>query len=111
MLLSLGLSYWLCRFVFFDLHGMKSWPTALASFGLSVIVIAIIFNLSILGLAAVVGYLVGFILAMLFNTASLDPGGGTLNNAWIIWGAVFIISLLLGFTLDVISRHKGKTFK
>lgn len=109
MIAGLGISYVLCRFVFFDLYGMKSWPTTLASVGLVVIFIAVLANLRILGLASVAGYLIGFILAMLFNTDSLDPGGGALNNAWIIWGAVFLISMLLGFTLDVISMRKYKT--
>ena len=92
--------------MFFDLHGMKQWPNILAIIGLIVIVIASIADRRILGIATVAGYLGGFILAMIFNTDSLDQGGGRLNNAWIIWTAVFIISLVIGFILSVEFKRK-----
>ena len=90
--------------MFFDLHGMKQWPNILAIIGLIVIVIASIADQRIIGVSTVAGYLGGFILTMIFNTNSLDQGGGTLNNAWIIWTALFIISLLIGLILNFIYK-------
>jgi len=69
-----------------------------------VIVIASIADQRIIGVSTVAGYLGGFILTMIFNTNSLDQGGGTLNNAWIIWTALFIISLLIGLILNFIYK-------
>lgn len=48
----------------------------------------------------------GFILAMIFNTDSIDPGGGRINNAWIIWGAVWFFSILIGLILGFISKQR-----
>jgi hypothetical protein len=103
----LGLSYWLCRFVFFEMHGMKSWPNTLAMVGLIIIVISSAAGRRILSVATVVGYMGGFVLAIAFKTDGLDPGGGRTNNAWIIWGAVFIICVLTGLIADIRKLFKG----
>lgn len=93
-------SYWLCRFVFFGMHGMKDWPNMLAMVGLIIIVIASIVGRQILSVATVVGYMGGFVLAMLFHTHDVDRGGGGTNNAWIIWGCIFILSVIVGLFMD-----------
>ena len=80
----LALSYLLCRFVFFKMHGMKDWPNILAVVGLTIIVIASIIGRRILSLATVLGYIGGVVLAMIFHTHGVDQGGGTTDNAWII---------------------------
>ena len=100
----LAVSYWLCRFVFYGMHGMKDWPNMLAVVGLIIIVIASIVGNRILSVATVVGYMGGFALAMIFNTDGLDQGGGGTNNAWIIWGCVFILSVIVGLFMDKGSR-------
>ena len=82
----LGISYWVCRFSFFEMHGMKQWPTILAILSVSIIVIGTIFGNRLIPVATVAGYMGGFVLAMIFNTDGVDPGGGTTNNAWAIWG-------------------------
>ncbi len=106
-----GISYWLCRFIFFDMHGMKSWPNTLAMVGLTIIVVATIYRNHIIPVATLVGYMGGFILAMIFNTDGIDPGGGGTNNAWIIWGTVFIFSILIGIILGLISKQRYKNTK
>ncbi len=106
-----GISYWLCRFTFFDIHGMKSWPNTLAMVGLIIIVVATIFRNRIIPVATLVGYMGGFILAMIFNTDGVDPGGGGTNNAWIIWGTAFIFFNLVGIILSLISKQRYKNVK
>ena len=100
----LGISYLLCRFSFFQMHGMKQLPNLLAILSIVIIVIATIFGNRITPLATVIGYMGGFILAMIFNTDGVDPGGGSTNNAWIILGVVFILSILIGIILSFISK-------
>lgn len=107
----LGISYWLCRFSFFEMHGMKQWPNLLAILSIAIIVIATIFGNRIIPVAAVVGYMGGFILAMIFNTDGVDLGGGRTNNAWIIWGTVFIFSILIGIILGFISKQRYENVK
>lgn len=102
----LAISYWLCRFVFFGMHGMKQWPNMLAIVGLITIVIASIGGRQSLSIATVVGYVGGFILAMIFNTDGVDQGGGGTNNAWKIWGTVFICSILISIILGYISKQR-----
>lgn len=107
----LGISYWLCRFSFFEMHGMKQWPNLLAILSIAIIVIATIFGNRIIPVATIVGYMGGFILAMIFNTDGVDPGGGRVNNAWIIWGTVFIFSILIGIILGFISKQRHENVK
>lgn len=107
----LGISYWLCRFSFFEMHGMKQWPDLLAILSITIIVIATIFGNRIIPVATIVGYMGGFILAMIFNTDGVDPGGGRTNNAWIIWGTVFIFLILIGIVLDFISKQRHENVK
>lgn len=103
----LSVSYWLCRFVLFEMHGMKDWPNMLALVGLIIIIIASIYGRRKLSVLTVAGYMGGFILAMIFNTDGLDQGGGGTNNAWIIWGCVFILSVIVGLFMDKGSRVVG----
>lgn len=107
----LGISYWLCRFSFFEMHGMKQWPNLLAILSIIIIVIATTLGSRIIPVATVVGYMGGFILAMIFNTDGVDPGGGRTNNAWIIWGTVFIFLIVTGIILDFISKQRHENVK
>ena len=104
----LAMSYWLCRFVLFAMHGMKQWPNMLAIVGLILIVIASIGGRRLLSVATVVGYIGGFVLAMIFNTDGVDQGGVGTNNAWKIWGTVFICSILISIVLGFISKQRRK---
>lgn len=102
----LAIEYWLCRFVFFEMHSMKSWPNTLAMTGLIIIVIATIFEKRITTVATLVGYISGFVLSMIFNADGVDPGGGRINNSWIIWGVVFIASILMGIVLEFTAKRR-----
>ncbi|MEW9093792.1 MAG: hypothetical protein AB2417_01815 [Clostridiaceae bacterium] len=107
----LGISYWLCRFSFFEMHGMKQWTNLLAILSITIIVIATIFGNRIIPVATIVGYMDGFILAMIFNTDGVDQGGGKTNNAWIIWGTVFIFLILIGIVWSFISKQRHENVK
>ena len=107
----LGISYWLCRYVFFEMHGMKDWPNLLAILSVFILVIATIFGNRIISAATVIGYIGGFILAMIFNTDGVDPGGGRTNNGWIIWGAIFSFSILIGLFLSLITKKEHENVK
>lgn len=107
----LGISYWLCRFSFLKIHGMKQWPNLLAILSIVIIVIATIFENRIIPVVTVVGYIGGFVLAMIFNTDGVDPGGGRTNNAWIIWGTVFIFSIMVGIIWGFISKKRHENTK
>jgi len=107
----LGISYWLCRYTFFEMHGMKQWPNLLAILSIAILVIATIFGNRIISATTVIGYMGGFILAMTFNTDGIDPGGGRTNNAWIIWGTIFSFSILIGFIFTFISKQKHENLK
>lgn len=100
----LAVSYSLCRFAFFEMHGMKDWPNILAAVGLIIIVIASILGRPILSVSTVLGYMGGFVLAMIFHSSSIDQGGGRTDNAWLIWGCIFILSIIAGLFMDKGSR-------
>lgn len=90
------------------MHGMKDWPNFLALLGLVIIVAASLLDNPITSISTVVGYMGGFILAMIFNRDGLDQGGGRINNGWIIWGVAFILSILIGSIIYFISKQRIK---
>lgn len=104
----LGISYWLCRYTFLDMHGMKQWPDLLAILSITIIVIATIFGKRLISASTVIGYMGGFIFAMTFNTYGIDQGGSRTNNAWQIWGSIFGLSILIGIFLTFIIKKRIK---
>jgi hypothetical protein len=104
----IGISYLLFRFVFFNMHGMKEWPMDLAVLCIAIIMIATIFGNRKISIAIGIGYIGGFIIAMIFNTDGVDPGGGRTNNAWILWSGVLLVSLLIGFIASFIPNRIRK---
>ncbi len=104
MIGMLGISYWLCRYTFFEMHGMKQWTNLLAMLSIFILIIATIFGNKIVSVATVIGYMGGFILAMIFRTDETSPRGVRINNGWIMWGTIFILSILIGFVLSLITK-------
>ena len=94
----------LCRYFFYTLHGMASWPFYLFIFGIVVIIVATFFASRKIMICTPIGYIIGFAFGMFFNTDSPDPGGGRLNNAWIIWTVTFLILITIGVVLELITR-------
>ena len=107
----LDISYWLCRYTFFELHGMKDWPNLLAILSFIILVISTILANRIISVATMIGYLGGFILAMIFNTDGIDSRGGRTNNAWLIWGIIFCFSILIGCILAFVFKQRQKNVK
>jgi len=104
----LGLFYILSRPEYFNLHGMKQWPNVLLIVGMVVLLAAVVLGLRMTMVGMVAGYGLGFAAGMLFNTDSLDPGGGTLNNAWIIWTVTYAAAIFIGFVWDMVLKRKGR---
>ncbi len=102
----LAIAYWLCRYALFDLHGMKQWPDALAIVGFIVILIASAAGLRFLASSVALGYPLAFGIAMATFTRS-TYGGGT-NNMWFIWGALYLLCMVIGIAADIISKRRTK---
>jgi hypothetical protein len=105
---ALSVCFLLCRFAFLEWHGMKQWPLVLFIFGLAVVLIAALTRSGKVMVGTVVGYMAGFILAMLFSTDGVDPGGGSTNNGWIIWAAAYLAILAASVAWQVIGNHLTK---
>lgn len=72
----------LCRYVFFDIHGMKQLPVAL--FGVGIVFLAISFFLrgKVAPIIIALAYLIGFVSGVVFETDGVDAGGGATSNLW-----------------------------
>jgi membrane-bound ClpP family serine protease len=103
--IALCVCFLLCRFVFFQLHGMKAWPLYLFILGIAVIAVSAFTHSGKVMIGTVVGYMAGFVLAMLLRTDGIDPGGGATNNAWIIWTFSFLLFILAGVVWEVVSKR------
>lgn len=103
--LLLYLVYFLCRYMFIHLHGMKEWPFDLLVFGLIIISVAAFLNARRVMVLTVVGYIGGFAMGIMFGIDGVDPGGGKTNNKWLIWTLSFIIIILVGVIWEMLNKY------
>ena len=104
----LAASFVLCRFVFFAVHGMGAWPLYLAIAALVVLLVSALRRKRAVTVITVIGYAGGFVLGAIFQSDSVDPGGGRTNNLWIIWTVAFLICMVIGFAADLVFFKKAR---
>ena len=102
----LFIDLWLCRFVFFGLHGMKEWPVDLFVAGLAVLLISLIARKRYVPWFTSAGYFVGFLAGIIFHKEGFDPGGGRTDNLWQIWTIVFVVCILTGIIFEIVIKWK-----
>ena len=108
-LCCLLLSYYVCRYLLFAWHGMKEFPFDLLVVGVVVIAVSgVIKGGRIAPVFTAAGYIVGFFCGYLLQTVSYDPGGGALNNMWLIWMGFYGAAMIAGILLEIFSRKKRK---
>ena len=113
-LLSLGvlcIGFALCRYVFFDIHGMKQWPVILFVIGIIAVIISFILEGKTVPICTALSYIAGFVAGVIFQTDGTDSGGTTTNNLWIIWTVVFICLTLAGVIHDKFLSPSKKTIR
>lgn len=99
----------LCRYVLFDIHGMKQWPCLLFIFGVFVISISFFFKAKRVSVFAALSYSIGFLSGMIFQTDGVDAGGGRTNNFWLIWIVVYICGIIFAIASEWIAVVKKRT--
>ena len=102
------LSFFCCRFVFFESHGMKSWPCVLLAAGILIIGISALFQCVRIPLFVSLGYPLSFAAGFIFQYDYADPTGSmTLNSMWIIWTRVYLLLVCAGIAAEVIARKRS----
>ena len=96
------------RDVVWQRHLNSDWNFIMFVFSCLVLAVATLSSKKILMAFAVMGYPVGFIIGTTFNQDSYDPGGGLLNNWWIVWTVSYIIIVLIGIVVEIISKKSAK---
>jgi hypothetical protein len=106
---SLGIFYLASRYdVLGRWHSMLQWPIFLSVIGAIVIAVAAItFSKKVL-VCTPAGYIIGFILAWLFNTDSYNEYDTLANNGWMIWMWSFLIIIFVGIIWTIISKCSNK---
>lgn len=92
----LSIGFVLCRYVFFDIHGIKQLPVWLFVIGVVSMAVSFFLEGKTTPICTAVAYIVGFIAGAIFQTNGVDAGGGTTNNLWIIWAVVFVCLMIAG---------------
>ena len=100
------LSFVLCRFVFFELHGMKEWPVDLLAAGLIVLLISLLTRRKYVPWFTAGGYLLGFLAGVIFHSEGFDPGGGRTDNLWQIWTIIFVGCILAGIVFEIVIKWR-----
>jgi len=103
--LVLLLSCLLCRFVFFEMHGMKDWPWILLIFGLTVLLISMFLFSQKVIICTATGYIIGFVVAVIFSSDYYATYYGPEivvlreNNFWSIWTLAYLAVIVAGVLL------------
>ena len=99
----------LCRYIFFDIHGMKEFPKVLLILGLVVMAISELLKKKILPYFISSGYIVGFVFGFIFQVTKIDTNGVSVNNLWVIWAVVNVIFIAVGVICEWLSGKYVKT--
>lgn len=99
----LAAGYVLCRYVLFDLHGMREWPSVLFAAGVLVLAVSFMAKAKGVPLAAALGYTAAFAVGAVFQTNGTDPGGGGTNTLWILWTVTYIAITLAAAVTEIIA--------
>ena len=102
----LVLGFLLCRYVFFNLHGMEEWPVDLLIAGLVVQLISLLAGKQYAPWFSAVGYSLGFWLGAIFHTEKPAKHGGINDNLWQIWTIVFLICILAGVVFEIVRKWR-----
>lgn len=98
------IGFLMCRFAFFELHGMREWPFDLWIAGVVVILVSLIAKKQFVPWFTSVGYFLGFLAGVVFHTEGVDPGGGRTDNLWQIWTVVFVVCILAGVIFEIVIK-------
>ena len=99
----------LCRYTFFDIHGMKEFPKVLLILGLVVMAISELLKKKILPYFISSGYIVGVVFGFIFQVTKIDTNGVSVNNLWVIWAVVNVIFIAVGVICEWLSGKYVKT--
>jgi len=103
---ALLVGFIICRYVFFNLHGMKEWPVDLLIAGLVVQLVSLLARKKYVSWFCAVGYSFGFWLGVIFHKEGFDPGGGRTDNLWQIWTIVFLVCILAGVIFEIVRKWR-----
>ena len=79
-LVILLVGFILCRYTFFDIHGMKEFPKVLLVLGLVVTAISALTKKMFLPYFVSMGYIIGFVFGFVFQVSRIDANGISVNN-------------------------------
>lgn len=97
--------YYVCRYLLFGWHGMKSFPGYLLVVGIIAVGISgIIIGGKFAPSFTAAGYLAGFFIGEIFEEDSFDPGGGLINNMWEIWTITFLAAIFAGVLVEIFCK-------
>jgi len=114
---ALLVSYVLCRHVLFGLHWMGQWPLVLFLFGVFLIAVSAPFDARKVMVCTVMGYLLGFVLCVLFGhsyyaSVGVMPNGEALlvprHNGWAFWTFTYLACIVLGIVWEIAGRVRAK---
>lgn len=104
----LFLEYLLIRYVLFDLHSMKDWPTVLFVSCFVLIAICFFIKKTIAPHIISISYVIGFVLGYIFQSSEIDAGGGSTNNLWLIWTITIFVFIFIAIITELFALKKTK---
>ena len=99
-LLVLCIGFIITRFPLFSLIGSYDWLRVMMLLSGALICLFSLAGRDLTANAVALSYAITYVAAHYFSTDSYDPGGGRLNNAWLLWPTFHMAATAIAYFLD-----------
>ena len=102
------------RFLFNSFYTTEWTSRNVLFFAAIITIVPLFFNKHRFAVITLIGYILGVFIGEIFGKATIDifhpnyPSPESLHDGWILWGFVFILSIIIGITVEVITSRRKK---
>ena len=104
----LVLSFLVCRIFLFDWIASYDMHHLMALIAAALTVVFVLSDRRLCSRVSVLAYPVSYVLAHLFHSEGVDPGGGRTDNAWLLWIFSYISLVILAWIIEKLFHVKHR---
>ncbi|MCL2313479.1 MAG: hypothetical protein FWC41_13565 [Firmicutes bacterium] len=102
------------RFVFNSFYTPEWTSRNVLLFAAIITIVPLFFNKYKFAITTLIGYILGVFIGEILGKATVDifhpnyPSPGSLHEGWILWGFVFLLSIIIGIAVEIIKSRQKK---
>jgi len=102
------------KFVFNSFYTAEWTSRNVLLFAAIITIVPLFFNKYKFAVITLIGYILGVVIGEILGKATINifhpnyPSPESLHDGWILWGFVFILSIIIGIVVEVITNRRKK---